>query len=100
MPKIIVAVMLLSTWIYALPAGLNTIINKSGIPKKDISIYIKEAGKSNRVVGALNASVTRTPASVIKVFSTYAALLKLGFDYRWPTEFYTTGSIKNGVLKR
>ena len=99
MKKIIVAALLLSTWIYALPAGLNTIVKKSGIPTKDISIYIKEAGKSNRVVAALNANVTRTPASVIKVFSTYASLLKLGFDYRWPTEVYTTGTTKNGVLK-
>ena len=99
MKKIIVAVILLSTWIYALPAGINAIINKSGIPKKDISIYIKETGNSNRVVASLNANVIRTPASVIKVFSTYAAILKLGFDYRWPTEFYTTGKIKNGVLK-
>jgi len=97
--KSIVSVLLLSTWIYALPASLNAIVNKSGIPKKDISIYIKEAGDSKRVVAALNANVTRTPASVIKVFSTYAAILKLGFDYRWPTEFYTTGKIKNGLLK-
>ena len=98
MKKIIVAVILLSTWIYAMPASLNAIINKSGIPKKDISIYIKEAGDSNRVVAALNAGVTRTPASVMKVLSIYATVLKLGFNYRWPTEFYTTGKIKNGVL--
>lgn len=84
---------------HALPASINQIIGKSGIPKKDISIYIKEAGKSNRIVAALSANISRKPASVIKVLTTYAALLKLGFDYRWPTKFYTTGSIKNGVLK-
>ncbi len=99
MRKILAIVLLLSTWVFALPAGLNTIVKKSGIPSKDISIYIKEAGKNNkRVVASLNASTARTPASVIKVLSTYAALLKLGFDYRWPTEFYTKGQVKNGVL--
>ena len=98
MTKIIIAALLLSTWIYALPAGLSTIVNKSGIPKKDISIYIKEAGKSKRVVAALHAGVTRTPASVMKVFSIYATVLKLGFNYRWPTEFYSKGSIKSAVL--
>ena len=41
MTKIIIFI-LLSSWIYALPASINTIINKSGISKKDISIYIKE----------------------------------------------------------
>ena len=88
-----------TVWIYALPAGINQIIAKSGIPKKDISIYIKEAGNSNRVVASLNADTIRTPASVIKVLTTYAAVLKLGFDYRWPTKFYTTGRIRGGVLK-
>ena len=87
-----------TVWIYALPVGVDQIIAKSGVPKKDISIYIKEAGKSNRVVASLNADTLRTPASVIKVLTTYAAVLKLGFDYRWPTKFYMTGKLKGGVL--
>ncbi len=64
-----------------------------------MSIYIKDAGKSRHVVAALNASATRTPASVMKVLSIYAAVSKLGFDYRWPTQFYARGTINNGVLK-
>ena len=97
MKKILLAIVL-STYIYALPSSINTIIKKSGIPKKDISIYIKEVGNSGRELASLNAKTTRTPASVIKVMSTYAAVLKLGFDYRWPTQFYTAGRVKNGVL--
>ena len=89
----------MSTWAFALPSGIESIIKKSGIPRNDISVYIKEAGKSNRVVASLNATKTRVPASVIKVLTTYASVLKLGFDYRWPTRFYTTGTMKNGVLK-
>jgi len=91
--------MLLATYVlYALPAGIESIIQHSGIPKSDLSIYMKEAGKSDRVVASLNASVTRKPASVIKVLTTYAAVLELGFDYRWPTQIYTAGRLKNGVL--
>jgi len=90
--------LLVASYIYALPQGIETAIKRSGIPKKDISIYIKEAGESNRVVASLNASLTRTPASVIKVLTTYAAVLKLGFDYRWPTQFYMRGRLKNGTL--
>jgi len=97
--KKIILFIVLSSWIYALPAGINRIVNKSGIPKNDISIYIKEAGNGGRELASLNASKTRTPASVIKVLPIYAATLKLGFDYRWPTQFYTVGSLKNGVLK-
>jgi len=88
----------LASYIYALPGGIETAIKHSGISKKDISIYIKEAGEHTRVVASLHASQTRTPASVIKVLTTYAAVLKLGFNYRWPTQFYRHGSLKNGIL--
>ena len=66
--------------------------------QKDVSIYIKEAGRDGRVVVSLNAQTIRTPASVIKVLTTYASLLKLGFDYRFPTKFYTRGYVRNGIL--
>ena len=82
-----------------MPQAILEEIRKSGIKKKDVSIYIKEAGNGGKVVASLNAGKTRTPASVIKVLTTYAAVLKLGFDYRWPTKFYTTGRLKQGVLK-
>lgn len=91
--------LILSLWLYALPQVINEEIRKSGISKKDISIYIKEAGKNGKVVASLNAYKSRTPASVIKVLTTYASVLKLGFDYRWPTKFYTTGTLNNGVLQ-
>lgn len=81
-----------------MPQTIAEYIRQSGIAKKDISIYIKEAGRRGKVVASLNAEKTRIPASVIKVMTTYAAVLKLGFDYRWPTKFYTRGTLKNGVL--
>jgi D-alanyl-D-alanine carboxypeptidase/D-alanyl-D-alanine-endopeptidase (penicillin-binding protein 4) len=89
---------LLTLSIYALPQTINNFIKKSTIPPKDISIYIKEVGENGRVIISHNATKTRTPASVIKVLSTYAAVLKLGFDYHFPTKFYTTGDLRNGVL--
>ncbi len=98
MKKSILLVIMLSTLVWALPAGIESAIAKSHIPKKEISIYIKEAGNSSRVVASLNANTLRTPASIIKVLTTYAAILKLGFDYRWPTEFYTKGRLSGGVL--
>ena len=94
----IVLFFVFSLWLFALPQTINEQIRQSGISKKDISIYIKEAGAGGKVVASLNAERTRTPASVIKVLTTYAAVLKLGFNYRWQTKFYTTGSVKNGVL--
>ena len=99
MKKILFIFIVFSLWIFAMPQAIVQEIQKSGIAKKDVSIYIKEAGNGGKVVASLNAGKTRTPASVIKVLSTYSALLKLGFEYRWPTQFYTTGRLQNGVLK-
>ncbi|RLA67218.1 MAG: D-alanyl-D-alanine carboxypeptidase/D-alanyl-D-alanine-endopeptidase, partial [Epsilonproteobacteria bacterium] len=90
---------LLSLMLYALPKGIETEIKKSPISKKELSIYIKEVGQGGKTIASLNAYKTRTPASVIKVFTTYAALLKLGFNYHWPTKFYYTGNIEDGVLE-
>ena len=89
---------LTSLWLFALPSEINHLIAKSGISKRDISIYIKEAGTKGKVIVSLNANKARTPASVIKVLTIYASVLKLGFEYRWQTAFYTTGRVKNGVL--
>ncbi len=99
MKKLILWYFALSFYLYALPAGIEGQIKKSGIAKKDISIYIKEVGEGGKVIASLNADKTRTPASMIKVLTTYASVLKLGFDYRWPTKFYTTGRLSAGVLK-
>jgi len=96
--RIIFAYIVLSVWIFALPNAINQLINASGIPKRDVSIYIKEAGVRGRVVASLNAGQARSPASVIKVLSTYASVLKLGLNYRWQTKFYTTGALRHGVL--
>ena len=97
--RIFFVYLIASLWLFALPASINQIIAKSGISKRDISIYIKEAGAGGKVVASLNANKTRTPASVIKVLSTYAAVLKLGFNYRWQTKFYTTGTLSHGILR-
>ncbi len=98
MKHLVFIYLLCSLWLYALPGTINKQIRKLGIAQQDISIYIKEAGNGGKVIASLNAGKTRIPASVIKVLTTYAAVLKLGFSYRWPTKFYSTGNIKKGVL--
>jgi len=96
--RVIVLFIFSSLWLFALPSAINTLIAKSKISKKDLSIVIKRVGTRGKTLVSLNAHTTRTPASVIKVMSTYSALATLGFNYRWPTKFYTTGRVKAGVL--
>ncbi|MDM5272179.1 D-alanyl-D-alanine carboxypeptidase/D-alanyl-D-alanine-endopeptidase [Sulfurovum sp. zt1-1] len=90
--------LMVSVWLFALPSDIEYFLNQAKLPKKDVSIYIKELG-SNRVVASLNADTIRQPASVIKVLTAYGSLLKLGFDYRWPTEFYMGGNLRSGYLE-
>ena len=96
---LLIGSVLLSTFMMAatLPSAIGSMIQKHKIRSSNVSIYIKEAGK-NRVVAALNIDKEMIPASVIKIYSTYAALLELGYNYRWPTKFYYTGKLRNGTL--
>ncbi|HHO42829.1 MAG TPA: D-alanyl-D-alanine carboxypeptidase/D-alanyl-D-alanine-endopeptidase [Epsilonproteobacteria bacterium] len=96
----------ISYWIIAtvaifasMPAAITQMINESQIPSSAISIYIKESGKWGKTIVSHNAQVPRKPASVIKIATTYAALLKLGSGYRWKTQVYTNGRIRSGVLE-
>ncbi len=46
----------------------------------------------------VNADVSVNPASTMKLITTYAALELLGPTYQWKTEFFTDGTLKDGVL--
>jgi D-alanyl-D-alanine carboxypeptidase/D-alanyl-D-alanine-endopeptidase (penicillin-binding protein 4) len=86
-----------SVWLVALPTKIESFLKESKLPSKDVSIYIKELG-TERVIASHYTDKVRKPASVVKVLTTYSSLLKLGFDYRWPTEFYRDGSVHFGTL--
>lgn len=59
---------------------------------------MQEAGV-NRDTLSLNASTPMNPASVMKLVTTYAALDLLGPAYRWKTEAWVNGSLRDGVLE-
>ena len=46
-----------------------------------------------------NADVSVNPASTMKLVTTYAALEMLGPTHQWKTEFFTDGTLSNGVLR-
>ena len=99
MKKIFTLFWLSSCLLYAVPQGISSAIENAGLSKDDIGIYIKEISPSGRIVASINKDTPKTPASVIKVLSTYSSVLKLGFNHKWPTKFYIAGTLdKNGVL--
>ncbi|BBP75570.1 D-alanyl-D-alanine carboxypeptidase/D-alanyl-D-alanine-endopeptidase [Pseudomonas gingeri NCPPB 3146 = LMG 5327] len=46
-----------------------------------------------------NADVSVNPASTMKLITTFAALEMLGPNHQWKTEFYTDGTLSNGILQ-
>ncbi len=76
---------------------IEYMVAKSAIKNGELGLYIKET-ETNRVVSAINIDKLFTPASVIKVYSAYAILLELGYNYRWITNFYIKGRFINGIV--
>ncbi|HHX35538.1 MAG TPA: D-alanyl-D-alanine carboxypeptidase/D-alanyl-D-alanine-endopeptidase [Gammaproteobacteria bacterium] len=59
-----------------------------------VTIPLTGPGKS----AYMNADLLINPASTMKLVTTYAALELLGPAFQWKTEFYTDGTLKDGVL--
>jgi D-alanyl-D-alanine carboxypeptidase/D-alanyl-D-alanine-endopeptidase (penicillin-binding protein 4) len=82
----------------SLPSEIEQMIEQEKIDPQNLSIYITETG-SGKAVASHREGTFRTPASVIKLLTTYAALLEFGPEFRWPTRFYFTGTFRRGVIK-
>src|SRR5690554_5541837 len=59
-----------------------------------VTIPLSGPGKS----AFMNADDLINPASTMKLVTTYAALELLGPAFQWKTEFFTDGTLKDGVL--
>src|SRR5262245_6804289 len=81
-----------------LPPAVTRAMARAGVPARDVSIYVRDAG-TNEVVVDLGIDTPRSPASVIKVLTTFAALDMLGPAYTWKTRAYAAGRLSNGVLQ-
>ena len=62
------------------------------IARSNVSFYAQAVGDSAPII-AVNANRAQNPASVIKLLTTFAALKKLGADYRWQTDLRAQESI-------
>ncbi len=97
--KILILILLYVSTAFAetIPAELEAEISDIPLNPSHYSIYIQSVHSQTPMV-SWQAHRKRTPASVMKLLTTYSSLLKLGFDYRWETKFYHSGKIRNGVL--
>ncbi|WP_300729261.1 D-alanyl-D-alanine carboxypeptidase/D-alanyl-D-alanine-endopeptidase [Pseudomonas sp.] len=102
--------LLLASLFLPLAFGANAAVNTTLSPK------VQQALKTNKLQDdalslvmipltgpgtptVFNADVSMNPASTMKLVTTYAALEMLGPTHQWKTEFYTDGTLNNGILQ-
>jgi D-alanyl-D-alanine carboxypeptidase/D-alanyl-D-alanine-endopeptidase (penicillin-binding protein 4) len=82
----------------SIPYELNQKLQAYPVNGANYSIHVQEVNSQTPTV-SWNSHTKRTPASVIKILTTYAGVLSLGYDYRWETKFFHTGYVRDGVLR-
>jgi D-alanyl-D-alanine carboxypeptidase/D-alanyl-D-alanine-endopeptidase (penicillin-binding protein 4) len=80
-----------------LPPVVTRVMNQLGVPASAVSIHVHDAS-TEEVIAELNADTPRSPASTIKVLTTFVALDSLGPAYTWKTRAYLGGPLSAGVL--
>jgi serine-type D-Ala-D-Ala carboxypeptidase/endopeptidase (penicillin-binding protein 4) len=80
-----------------LPPSVTDVFKRANVPIENVAVYVKEVNAREPLV-AINADKSMNPASVMKLFTTYAGLELLGPGYTWKTEVYAGGEIRNGNL--
>lgn len=67
------------------------------LPQSAVSFVVMDPDDS-RIVAALNPGIPESPASTIKVLTTFASLDMLSPVYTWHTRALLTGTLENGTL--
>jgi len=81
----------------AVPASVARVMEAQGLPSSAVSFVILDPD-SDRVVASLNGHAPRSPASTIKLVTTFASLDLLGPAYAWHTRALLRGELHDGVL--
>ena len=88
-----------------IPKAVAASLEKNQIPKEAISISVVEIepGRPGKVTAKTEvdwrSKQAMNPASTMKLITTLAGLDVLGPQYRWRTNIYTDGLIRQGTLK-
>ena len=82
----------------ALPPAVEDALQRAGISKSGVGIHVQEVSADAALL-ELNASAPFSPASVMKLVTTDAALELLGPTYAWKTRAYAGGAQHGDVLQ-
>ncbi len=80
-----------------LPRAVGRAFLDAGVPLNAVAIVVQETG-GHPPLFDYDADRSMSPASVMKLVTTFAALELLGPEYRWKTEAYLGGPLDGGTL--
>ncbi|MFA7243529.1 MAG: D-alanyl-D-alanine carboxypeptidase/D-alanyl-D-alanine-endopeptidase [Sulfuricellaceae bacterium] len=80
-----------------LPAPVAKALREAGIPEQNVGVYVQEVA-ANRPLLVNQARAPMSPASTMKLVTTYAALELLGPAYTWNTEMLAATLPEKDVL--
>ncbi|WP_291932136.1 D-alanyl-D-alanine carboxypeptidase/D-alanyl-D-alanine-endopeptidase [Limnohabitans sp.] len=89
----------------ALPRHILQTLNQAQVPPSALSVLIAPLPDGPAASGAQprhlshHAQASVNPASVMKLFTTYAGLSLLGPEHVWRNRVYTDGPVRDGVLQ-
>ncbi len=81
-----------------LPRPVRDALRAAAVPAAGVAVLVQEVGAARPTL-SMNAGKAMNPASVMKLVTTFAALELLGPAYRWKTEAYVSGALRDGVLE-
>ena len=81
-----------------LPEPYLAALRTANVPTTAVGVVVQPVGSGGGVTFSLNESTPMTPASAMKLVTTYAALQMLGPAYTWRTEAYAVGRLQRDVL--
>lgn len=82
----------------ALRAAMQSVIEKSTLKSARVTVQVRSLDDGT-VVFAKDPDELLNPASNVKLYTAAAALVRLGTEYRFETEFFTDQEFKNGIAK-
>ncbi|MGD9786831.1 MAG: D-alanyl-D-alanine carboxypeptidase/D-alanyl-D-alanine-endopeptidase [Sulfuricellaceae bacterium] len=88
----------LSAAAQALPPAVAQALAAAGIPENNVGVFVQDTAEAKPLL-TLNAEWAMSPASTMKLVTTYAGLELLGPAYTWKTEVYRDGELDGDTLK-